>query len=134
MKNKPVKFTVAYKVVQVSPNGEMWSMNRALRVMATFLKNSQTLRYELSSQTKPMNGKPLFVCESLNEARKALKFYSATKRYILRGYAENLRPIEADRVEPQLPGIAMYVPSAFKSALCDSFIPIEIVGKAETVN
>jgi hypothetical protein len=102
--------------------------------MKAFLENDQTLRYKLSSQTKPVNGKPLFVCESLDEAREALKFYNASKRYILRGYAENLRPIDDNHVEPTLPNIATYVPTRFKSALCDSFIPIGIVGKAVELN
>jgi hypothetical protein len=121
----------AYKVVRVH-DGCYFSSNYSLDDIIEKSKNpedSNIIEYKMNTVIYPVKSRPvLFVCATLEEAEKAKYFHSKMRQktyLILKGRATDLKA--AKSIVEFKDGTTIFVPYSFKTHLCSSFKPLEIV-------
>ena len=132
---KPKKIGLLYKVVQVSPDGRMWSANpNPYHFNAT--DDLTLVEYKLHHIVYPNTQTPALFCfDSLSKAKACMHLYgrgvSSIGACVLRGYGFNTRPLKSSNVKSDtsfLDIAPFFVPEDIweNTILCSKFIPIQV--------
>ena len=143
MKIPSIPLTIVYKVVRINRRGVYDKATnkpnpRTFMVSANAgynYKSPTVVQYKLRHQTFPSAAQALFVCDTLEEAKKWWKMFDQSyPSCILRGYAAGVRTMDSYQVSTD-PVFANHRYERYGHSgsvtLCDWFIPIGIVVKSK---